>query len=316
MPPETPPNRKAAHLADPLALMQIKSLALRARVVVDGLVSGLHRSPTTGFSSEFNEYRQYSPGDDLRYFDWKVFAKCDRSYIKKFEDETNLRCLLVTDYSHSMQFSSGSISKLEYASTLAATLAWFINWQRDAVGLAVFNERLVDFLPPKCRKEHLERLIRALESPVGGRETHLSRALEDIGLLMKKRGMVILISDFLSPLDRLMKGLREVASAGHDVRVFRVLDPEELQFSFSQTAVFRDMESAREIFLDPVTARDEYVEKFQHHTDELEHELNGLGVINHTVTTDQPYGLVLGRFLRDRPQTSRVTRSARQGRYR
>ena len=158
------PTHEPTSAVSPTAVMQIKNLELRAKIVVEGFMSGLHRSPYHGFSVEFTDYRQYSIGDDLRYLDWKLYAKQDRYYIKRFEDETNLRCYLLVDMSHSMGFWSGNYSKLEYAKTLAASLAWFLNRQRDAVGLVTFGDQIVDMIPPRYRAGHLRRLMLTLEN--------------------------------------------------------------------------------------------------------------------------------------------------------
>ena len=175
--------RSATSLIEPKALMGIRSLELRARAVVEGFWSGLHRSPYHGFSVEFTEYRQYTPGDDLRYLDWRVYARSDRYYIKKFEDETNLRCHLVTDQSQSMAYGSGGHTKAHYAATLAATLAYFLHLQGDAVGLLTFDEAVRDYLPPRHRADHLRQLMLTLEKPAGGRTTDLATPLERMAQL-------------------------------------------------------------------------------------------------------------------------------------
>ncbi|HAB16368.1 MAG TPA: DUF58 domain-containing protein, partial [Verrucomicrobiales bacterium] len=182
--------------------MRIRNLELRARVVVEGFWSGLHRSPYHGFSVEFTEYRQYTPGDDPRFVDWKVFGRSDRYFIKKFEDETNLRCHLLTDQSRSMTFGSQGYSKAEYAATLAATLAYFLNQQGDAVGLLSFDQRVRDYLPARHRPGHLRQLMLALEKPAGGTATDLVSPLEHVANLARKRGLMVLISDFLLSLNR------------------------------------------------------------------------------------------------------------------
>src|SRR5580704_8929872 len=166
--------------ADPKALMAIRSLELRARVVVEGFWNGLHRSPYHGFSVEFTEYRQYSPGDDTRYLDWRLYARSDRYYLKKFEDETNLRCHLLVDQSRSMDYGSLTYSKSEYVRTLAATLAWFLYAQGDAVGLVTFDERVRDYLPPRHRKGHLRRLMMALERRGEGKSTNVNEPLRRV----------------------------------------------------------------------------------------------------------------------------------------
>src|SRR3974390_2493221 len=192
----------AASLIDPQTLMNIRNLELRARVVVEGFWTGLHRSPYHGFSVEFTEFRPYTPGDDPRYVDWRVFARSDRYFIKKFEDETNLRCFVLADGSRSMTYGSNGYTKAQYAATLAATLAYFLYLQGDAVGLLTFDEQVREYLPPRHRTGHLRHMMLALEKPAGGKETNLAAPLQRIVEIVRKRGLVLVISDFLAPLER------------------------------------------------------------------------------------------------------------------
>src|SRR6266436_6968781 len=196
-------NLSSRSLIDPQALMSIRNLELRARVVVEGFWNGLHRSPYHGFSVEFTEYRQYSPGDDLRYLDWRLYARSDRYYIKKFEDETNLRCHLLVDNSRSMGYGSLPYTKAQYANTLAGTLAYFLYLQGDAVGLLTFDEQIRDYLPARHRAGHLRHLMLALEKPAGGAATDLASPLKRILEIVRKRGLLVLLSDFLVPIQRL-----------------------------------------------------------------------------------------------------------------
>src|SRR5215207_5299739 len=202
----------APSFLDPAALMAIRNLELRARTVVEGFWHGIHRSPYHGFSVEFTEYRPYAPGDDPRYLDWKLAARTDRYYIKKFEDETNLRCHLVVDQSRSMMFGSKQWTKLDYARTLAATLAFFLNQQGDAAGLLTFDERIREYLPARHRPGHMHRLMLALEKSAEGVTTDLATPLNRIAELTQKRGMVVLISDLLAPSASLEKPLSLLTS--------------------------------------------------------------------------------------------------------
>ena len=251
----TPPRRSwrgaGASLIDPQTLMRIKSLQVRARVAVEGFIKGIHRSPYHGFSVEFSEYREYSPGDDPRYLDWRLFARSDRYYVKRFEDETNLRCYLVVDTSRSMGYRSGSYSKSDYARTAAATIAYFLAMQRDAVGVLLFEDRITEYLPARYRPGHLRRLMAALEREPAGRATDLVQPLEEIAATVRKRGLIILISDLLAPTESLQTRLGYLRSRGHDVVVLRVLDPAEVDFPFTTPAMFHDVESGREIYIDP-----------------------------------------------------------------
>lgn len=268
--------------------MRIKQLELRAKMVVEGFMSGLHRSPYHGFSVEFTDYRQYSPGDDLRYLDWKLLARRDRQYIKRFEDETNLRCHLLVDMSRSMGFGSGGFSKFEYARTLAATFAWFFQRQRDAVGVMTFGDAIVDVVPPKFRTGHLRRLMVALEKATVGQSTDLIRPLEQIAQTVSKRSMIILISDLLTPLDGLKKRLGYLTARGHDVIVMRPLDPVEVNFDFQRASMFYDMETGKQLYVDPQAIADEYRKNFQQHASQLETICQQLGIGYFQLTTDQP----------------------------
>src|SRR3954469_6539885 len=238
--------RSASSFIDPATLMRIRSLQLRAKIVVQGFLSGLHRSPHHGFSVEFSEYRQYSPGDDPRYLDWKLFARSDRYYIKRFEEETNLRCHLLVDLSRSMGFGSLKYSKVEYARTCAATLAYFMSTQRDAVGLVTFDEQIADYVPARYRPGHLHRLMVCLERAVAGTSTNLATPLEQVATTVRKRGLVVLISDLLASVETLRNQLGYLRSQGHEVVLIRVLDPAELEFTFEKAVTFVDLESGRD----------------------------------------------------------------------
>src|SRR5256714_1493383 len=309
----TPNSPTSSSLIHPQALMSVQNLELRARVVVEGFWNGIHRSPYHGFSVEFTEYRQYTVGDDPRYLDWRVLARSDRYFIKKFEDETNLRCHIVTDQSRSMTYGSVGYTKAEYAATLAATLAYFLYLQGDAVGLLTFDETVRDFLPARHRTGHLRHLMLALEKPASGEATDLAGPLKRIVEIIRKRGLVVVLSDFLAPIDRLEPQLTSLAACGHEVIVFQILDPAELSFGFESAAMFQDLESGRTLFIDPVVARKEYLRNLESHTSALRNSCQRLGVAFHRLATDRPLGLVLFDFLRERMQRSpRVNCLARQ----
>jgi uncharacterized protein (DUF58 family) len=308
--PTTPPprDRRAAppvSFVDPVALVRIKGLELRAKVVVEGFFAGLHRSPYHGFSVEFSEYRQYSPGDDPRYLDWRLYARSDRYYVKRFEDETNLRCHLLVDMSRSMGYGSGAYSKAEYARTAAATLAYFLATQHDAVGLMTFDEKISEYLPPRYRPGHLHRLMLALEKPLSGKATDLAAPLEQIAATVTKRGLVVLISDLLTPIDKLETHLGYLRLRGHEVIVLRVLDPREQDFTFSDPAMFSDLESSRDLYVDPGAVRREYLERFRAHAAAIRRACNGLAIDFYEMTIDRPLELVLLDFLNARLRRGR-----------
>lgn len=295
-------------LVDPQSIMAVKNLELRARIVVEGFWSGIHRSPYHGFSVEFTEYRAYSPGDDLRYLDWKLLGRSDRLYIKKFEDETNLRCYLLADNSRSMTFGSGAFTKADYANTLAATIAYFLNQQGDAVGLLKFDEELRDYLPARHKHGHLRQLMHALEKPAGGERTDLGAPLRRVSELVRKRGLVVLISDLLAPLDDLEENLSLLTARGHEVMVFQVFDPRELDFSFDEAAQFVDLETGRDLYIDPRQARGDYRRRFDAHNSEVERICGRLGVTVSRFTTDRALQVALHDFLRDRRRLGRIVR--------
>jgi uncharacterized protein (DUF58 family) len=293
------PLRSAA-LIDPKALMTLSNLELRARLVVEGFWSGLHRSPYHGFSAEFTEYRQYSPGDDPRYLDWKVYARSDRYFIKRFEDETNLRCHLLFDRSRSMNYGSTGYSKGQYAATLAATLAHFLHSQGDAVGLVAFDDQVREYLPARHRAGHLRHLMLALEKPAGGRATHLSEPLSRFAALVRKRGLVIYISDFLAPLGELETGLATLTASGQEVIVFHVLDPQELTLALGEAALFEDMESGQRVYLDPATAGSDYRARMDAHCAAVRAICQRHGIGYHRLSTADPLELALFEFLQER----------------
>jgi uncharacterized protein (DUF58 family) len=307
--PTNSTQQTSTSLIDPSSLMKIKNLQLRAKVIVEGFFSGMHRSPYHGFSVEFSEYRQYTVGDDLRYLDWRLYARTDRYYIKRFEDETNLRCYLLLDMSRSMGYGSQGYEKIDYARTAAATLAYFLSQQRDAAGLVTFDEQIVEYIPARFRPGHMHRLMMCLEKSVSGTATDLCPAIEQIAKTVTKRGMIVLISDLLAPIDSLEKQLGYLRSRGHDVVLLRVLDPTEVTFEFSDPAMFEDMESGRELYVDPESVRSSYLERFAEHEQAIQRTCANLGIDYYQLTTDQPLELTLFDFMNARIRRGRqVTR--------
>ena len=307
---QTPPAPAAR--VSPETIMRIKNLELRAKIVVEGFMSGLHRSPYHGFSVEFTDYRQYTVGDDLRYLDWKLFARRDRYYIKRFEDETNLRCHLLVDLSRSMGFGTLEYTKVEYAKTLAATLAWFLNHQRDAVGVMTFGDRIIDMVPPRYRAGHLRRLMVTLEKVTSGKSTDIAAPLEQIAQTVNKRGLVVLISDLLAPVEQLEKNLSYLRSRGHDVVILRVLDPAELNLKFEQATMFQDLETGKELYVDPASAVEDYKRRFDEHETRLKEICNQLGVDYFRIETDQPLETALFDLLQARAQRGQTVKRAVQ----
>ncbi len=287
-------------MIDPVSLMRIKSMELRAKVIVEGFWKGIHRSPYHGFSVEFTEYRQYTLGDDPRYIDWRLYARSDRFYIKKFEDETNLRCHLLIDHSRSMGYGSGGYTKSQYAGTLAATLAYFLFTQGDAVGLTTFDNQLRKYFAPRNRPGYLRRLMLALEACPEGSATDLGPPLQHVAGMLTRRGLIVLISDLLTSIDRLEPDLGYLCAGGHDVVVFHVLDPAELNFDFNSPALFQDMESGRNMYVDPSDAQTSYKRMLNKHLTKTKSICQNLGIDYHLFPTDRPFDLALLDFLQDR----------------
>jgi uncharacterized protein (DUF58 family) len=285
---------------DPAVVARLATLELRARTIVEGFLTGLHRSPFKGFSVEFAEYRQYIPGDDLSTIDWKVYARSDRHYVKKFEEETNLDCHILLDISGSMGYGSRGLTKFEYAQCLAASLAYLMNRQRDGVGLTAFDEGIVGMLPASARPGHLRALLVTLERLKLGQKTNVSKPLHQLASGITKRGMVVLISDLLDDAERVVRGLKHFQFRGTDVVVFHVLDPHELEFPFERAARFEDMETDAEVLAVPAVVRQHYVDSMQALIDRYKRELGAAGIDYHLLTTADPLEIALMQYLSTR----------------
>lgn len=284
-------------LIDPAALMRIKSLKLRAKTVVEGFFSGLHRSPTHGSSIEFSEYRAYAPGDDLRNLDWKLYARSDRYFIKKFEDETNRRCYLVVDQSRSMTYGSIDYLKMEYARTVAATLAYFLTQQRDAVGCLTFDKELGDFVPARLGAKQFHQILVQLSKPAEGEGTDLEIPLRQVVSLVPRRGLVVLVSDLLAPAEMLETQLAALRARGHEVVLLRVLDPAEKEFGIDDPTMVLDSETGRQIYVDPGSARAGYTKRFNEHASKVKSLCEAHGVGFFEMVTDQPLDQALAALI-------------------
>lgn len=282
---------------DPDILAAISGMELRARAVVEGFLSGLHHSPYKGFSVEFAEYRQYTPGDDPRHIDWKVYARTDRYYVKEFEEETNLSCHLLLDCSRSMLFKSGKLSKLEYGSYLAASLAYLLSRQRDNVGLITFDYEIREHIPARLRPGHLHTLLKSLEGVQARERTAIGPPLHQVADFLNKKGMAILISDLLDDPDQFIKALQHFRFRGHEVLVFHILDEAEETFPFHSTTRFVGLEGEGSLLTVPQTVRDTYLERLQQHVETLR---TGCGVnqVDYTVlNTKTPLDFALQAYL-------------------
>ncbi len=275
---------------------------------MEGFLRGIHRSPFHGFSAEFTEYRQYIPGEDTKYLDWRLYARSDRFYIKKFEDETNLRCHLLVDRSRSMAYGRKEYSKSEFAATLAATLAYFLNQQGDAVGLATFDAKVTDYLPARNRPGHLRRLMLLLEGAPEGEGTNLIAPLEHMARILSRRGVVVLLSDLLAPLGQLEERFGYLRSRGHEVLVFQILDRAELDLDLGGPALLEDMESGRDLFIDPRVAGPRYRAKLEEHLEGIREICATQGIQYHLFPSDQPLELALMEFLNSRTRRGRMAK--------
>jgi uncharacterized protein (DUF58 family) len=285
---------------DPAVVARLGTLELKARTIVEGFLTGLHRSPFKGFSVEFAEYRQYIPGDDLSTIDWKVYARSDRHYVKKFEEETNLDCHVMLDVSASMDYGTRGMTKYEYGQCIAASLGYLMNRQRDRVGLTAFDDRIVAMLPPSARAGHLRTLLVTLDRLEIGKRTDFAKPLHQLAESLTKRGMVVVISDLLDDPERVIRGLRHFRFRGIDVIVFHVLDPDETEFPFERATRFEDPETSEEVMAVPVIVRRAYLESIGALIDRYKRELGSTGIDYHLLSTTQPLELALMAYLSTR----------------
>lgn len=288
-----------ADLYDPAALAALGHFEVVARWVVDGFLSGLHRSPRKGFSVEFADFRPYQPGDDLRYVDWKIAARADRWVVKQYEEETNLRATLILDVSRSMDWRGAApelrLTKRAYAEQLVGALALLLLRQRDAVGLIRFDDAVRTSIPPRARTTQWRRLVTALSEPAGGRASDLASALGQAARLVTRRGMVLLVSDLLVDVEAAMPALRGLRAAGHDVTVFHVMDPAEHRFTLAGEAQYADPETALAVPAAGADVRAAYDSTVASVILEWREALGAMGAGYELVLTDQPYALPLRR---------------------
>jgi uncharacterized protein (DUF58 family) len=291
---------------DPQTLAKLRGLEVRARSIVEGYVSGVHRSPFHGFSIEFAEHREYSPGDDLRYVDWKVFGKTDKFYLKQYEEETNLVSYVLLDTSQSMQYQSEAapMSKLEYAQTAAAALSYLILQQQDSVGLATFDSEIRALVRPSSNPSHLKQLLHVMEQAEPERKTRTGPIFHDLAERLKRRGLVLVLSDLFDDVDSMLAGLKHFRHRRHDVIVFHVLDPAELEFPFRQTTLFRGLEELPDVLTDPRALRQAYLEEFGRFQQAVRKGCRAQRIDYVLLRTDHSLEIVLSSYL-----ASRMTRT-------
>lgn len=295
-----PGESRLTEFLKPDVVSRLANMDLRARLIVEGFIAGLHRSPYHGFSVEFAEYRPYNAGESTRNVDWRIYGKTDRYYVKVFEDETNLRATILLDRSASMDFSSGGVTKLRYATLLSAALGYLMIMQRDAVGLVVFDERVNAAVPHRSARQHLLHLLRVLETVEPGARTEIAATLREMAERLKRRGLVILASDLLDDPDRVLAGLKAFRHRGHDVVVFHVLDPKELTLDYPGEVRFVDRETDEKVRTQPWFLRDEYRRSVSRWISDLERGCKEHSIDYNPVTTGTPFDQALVAYLNKR----------------
>ncbi|OQX56970.1 DUF58 domain-containing protein [candidate division KSB1 bacterium] len=247
----------------PEVVSKLANMTLRARLVVEGFIVGLHRSPYHGFSVEFAEHRQYMPGDEIKHLDWKVYGKTDRFYVKQFEEETNLKSYILLDASGSMGYASNAISKLNYASYLAAALTYLMLKQQDSVGLVIFDQKIRKYIPPRSISTYLTLILKELDKVKSSHLTNVSTAFHQLAERIKRRGLIIVLSDLFDEPERVLNGLKHFRHKKHEVIVFHILDPKERHFDFGGEVIFKDLETGEQILTQPWHIRQDYRQQMQ-----------------------------------------------------
>ena len=291
---------------DPKILAEISKLELRARLVVEGFVTGMHRSPYRGFSVEFAQHREYVPGDDIRYLDWKVWGKSDRLYIKEYEEETNLRAHLFLDQSESMAYGHDTgLTKFQYAATAAAALAYLVQQQADAVGLTLFHAQVARTLPPSNTRQNLGGIFKSLSEAKPEQKSKIGAVLQELAIQVRTRGMVIIFSDLFDDPAQVLRGMAALAQHGHDIVVFHVLDPDEVEFPFERMTLFEGLEQMPELLVDPRSLKDAYLKEIGAFQETIRKGCLSQNIDYVRVVTSQPLSVVLTSFLAARASRSK-----------
>ncbi len=298
------PAKTANRLLKPEVLARLGTLDLVARTVVDGVTTGLHRSPHFGFSQEFAEYRAYNEGDDLRYVDWNVYARADRMYIKRFQGETNTAINLLLDTSASMDFGA-PVTKLEQAIFLTASLAYITRKQHDSLGLAVFDESVRTFQPPSARPDSLPRALALLENTKPGNGTHILGALQSLRASISRRGLLVVVSDLYANSDELLAALQPLAHAGQDIAVFHLLDDEEIEPTAKTISAFQDLETEESVIVDPQFLKTSYRSRFAAHCESMQQACRRVGADYTRVLTSEPLDAALQSYMSFRARRGR-----------
>lgn len=285
----------------PEVVAQLANMELRARLVVEGFITGLHKSPYHGFSVEFTEHRQYMPGDEIKHIDWKAYGKTDKYFIKQFEEETNLKSYIILDASRSMDYSSnGHLRKVEYASYIAAALSYLMVEQRDAVGLTIYDEKVQTSLPPRATKLYLKQLLKELENLKPGNKTNTAESLHYVAEQIKRRGLVIILSDLFDDPAKVTTAFKHFRHKGNEVIVMQVLDPMERSFAFGTDAVFKDMETNEELTTQPWHIQKAYQQSMKEFLDYYKKECRENNIDYVLLDTSMPFDKALFEYLNKR----------------
>ena len=286
---------------DPEVLSKIKTLELRARMIVEGFMVGLHRSPYHGFSAEFSEHRPYMQGDSLKNVDWKVFAKSEKYFIKQFEEETNLICNLFIDMSNSMSYRrDGKMNKLDYAVNLAAAISYVLINQQDAVGMMTYSDKIHTYLPPRANKVYLKNILTSLANIKPAGSTSTSRCLNEAVLKIRQRGLIIIFSAFFDDIELIIGALKQLHFKKNEIIVFQILDPVEKSFGFDKDALFIDLESNEQITSQPYQIQKAYQQAMNEYLHRMKNECLNLGIQYNLIETNQPFDIALMNFINKR----------------
>ena len=290
-------NKKYLH---PETVAKLDNMALRARLVVEGYIIGQHKSPYHGFSVEFAEHRAYGPGDEIRHIDWKLYGKTDRYYVKQYEEETNLKAYILLDTGRSMKYTSGKVTKLDYGSYLSAALSYLMLNQHDGIGLILFDEKIRKFIPPRSTSSHLNTVLLNLEKPEIGSDTAISMVLHEMAERIKKRGLVILISDLMDDQESILSGLKHFRHNKQEVILFHILDRKELDFEFNTRTRFKDMESGSQLTTEPWHIKKSYKKRILRLQDKYKKQCREQLIDYVPLFTDQSLDIALNSYLNKR----------------
>jgi uncharacterized protein (DUF58 family) len=285
---------------DPLTLAKVRSLEIQARLIVEGYLSGMHKSPYHGFSVEFAQHREYVPGDDIKHVDWKVYGRTGRYFLKQYEEETNLVCWLLLDISESMQYRSGPVSKYDYSCMVAAALSYLILHQQDSVGLVTFDDQVRQFLRPSSQPSHLKQMVQIMNVGAAREKTRLAPIFHDLAERLARRALVIVLSDLFDDVEDILAGLKHLRHKRHEVVVFHVMDAAELDFPFQEATLFRGLEQLPELLTDPRSLRQGYLDEVQSYLLELQRGCRGQNIDYVQLRTDTNLGVALSSYLAQR----------------